>query len=42
MFAISLTSLPLLGLVVAVSIIVLGLTFAGLYFLNKSVDQSGL
>jgi len=42
MFAISMTSLPLLGLVVAVSIIVLGIAFAGIYFLNKSVDQTGL
>ena len=33
--------MALLLLVIAVAIFVLGLTFAGIYALNKSVDQSG-
>jgi hypothetical protein len=32
--------MQLLLLVIAVAIIVLGLTFTGMYCLNKSVDQS--
>jgi hypothetical protein len=37
----SLAALQLLLLVIAVAIGVLGLTFGGMYLLNKSVDQSG-
>ncbi len=37
----SLAAVQLLLLVIAVSIIVLGLVCTGMYFLNKSVDQSG-
>jgi hypothetical protein len=37
----SLAAVQLLLLVIAVSIFVLGLACAGMYFLNKSVDQSG-
>jgi hypothetical protein len=37
----SLAAVQLLLLVIAVSIFVLGLVTAGMYFLNKSVDQSG-
>ena len=33
--------MALLLLVIAVAICVLGLAFTGMYFLNKSVDQSG-
>ena len=33
--------MALLLLVIAVAIFVLGLSFAGMYFLNKSVDDSG-
>ena len=33
--------MALLLLVIAVAIVVLGLAFAGMYFLNKSVDDSG-
>jgi hypothetical protein len=33
--------MALLLLVIAVAIFVLGLAFTGVYFLNKSVDQSG-
>ncbi len=33
--------MDLLLLVIATSIVVLGISFAGIYLLNKSVDQSG-
>jgi hypothetical protein len=33
--------MQLLLLVIAVAVCVLGLSFTGIYFLNKSVDQSG-
>ena len=33
--------MALLLLVIAVAIVVLGLAFTGMYFLNKSVDDSG-
>jgi hypothetical protein len=33
--------MALLLLVIAVAVCVLGLSFTGMYFLNKSVDQSG-
>ncbi len=33
--------MALLLMVIAVCLFVLGLSFAGIYFLNKSVDQSG-
>jgi hypothetical protein len=33
--------MALLLLVVAVAVFVLGAAFAGMYYLNKSVDQSG-
>ena len=33
--------MALLLLVIAVAIVVLGISFTGMYFLNKSVDQSG-
>ena len=32
----------LILLVIAVSLVVLGISFTGIYCLNKSVDQSGL
>ena len=33
--------MALLLLVIGVAVFVLGLSFAGMYLLNKSVDQSG-
>ena len=34
--------MQLILLVIAVALCVLGLAFAGMYFLNKSVDRTGL
>ena len=34
--------MALLLLVIAVSVVVLGLSFSGMYFLNRSVDKSDL
>ncbi len=34
--------MALLLLVIAVAIVVLGISFTGLYLLNKAVDKSGL
>ncbi len=34
--------MALLLLVVAVAVFVLGLSFTGMYLLNKSIDRSGL
>jgi hypothetical protein len=33
--------MALLMLVIAVAVVVLGISFTGMYLLNKSVDQSG-